>query len=126
MKRQKVSQAQKQVQAHVSESVQEQPEQDRSAEYSTPKMREAVSPFNSRLVLVDEHPEIPKFIRIRDGRMRDCFQVPDGGKIRIQSIGDYTLEYLDPTHFRVKGGRIYHIDEFGERVNPDGTTVSPL
>jgi hypothetical protein len=78
--------------------------------------------------IVAEKNRPPKrLVRIRDGERRTCFTVPDGGLIVIKGAGTHRVCFVDPTHFHTKkAGRcssVYHIDEFGERVNPTGTEV---
>jgi len=61
-------------------------------------------------------------IRIINGRYKLLFTVQDGESITVDGK-TYQLEYLDETHFRAKGGRCWHICEFGERVIDHGSEV---
>ena len=64
----------------------------------------------------------PRIIRIIDGGYNLQFTVEDGGCITLDGK-EYQLEYLDETHFRAKGGRCWHICEFGQRVIDQGREV---
>jgi hypothetical protein len=78
-------------------------------------------------VVAEKNSPPERLVRIRDGKHRACFTVPDGGQIVVGRMGTYQVCWDDPTHFHIKkAGRctsVYHIDEFGERVNPTGTEV---
>ena len=71
-------------------------------------------------------------IRFIDPFYKELFRVADGDKIRvIQSDGthdDYTCRYIDEYHLEVNSGfdKIYHICEFAEMMERNGSTVIPL
>ena len=64
-------------------------------------------------------------IRIIDGHYNLQFEVEDGGWITVDGK-PYQLEYLDEPHFKSKGGRCFHICEFGQRVVDQGSIVEKM
>jgi hypothetical protein len=78
-------------------------------------------------VVAEKNRPPERLVRIRDGKRRTCFTVPDGGLIVVRGAGTYRVCFMDPTHFYTKKAgicsSIYHIDGFGELVNPTGTEV---
>ena len=74
-----------------------------------------------------------KGIRFITPHYRELFRIPDGDQIRIiRPEGDYidrTVRYLDDYHIEVgflSQASIYHICEFAERMEQNGSTVIPL
>ena len=69
-----------------------------------------------------------KFIRFIDSRYNELFTIPDGGSIVVttpngeQYVG--VCKYLDETHLDVNG-RCYHICEFAEVLERNGSKVEP-
>lgn len=70
-----------------------------------------------------------KGIRFITPHYREIFRIPDGDKIRIiRSDGervDKVCRYIDDYHTEV-GDRLYHICEFAEIMERNGSTVIPL
>lgn len=70
-----------------------------------------------------------KGIRFITPHYREIFRIPDGDKIRItRSDGervDKVCRYIDDYHTEV-GDRLYHICEFAEIMEKNGSTVIPL
>lgn len=70
-----------------------------------------------------------KGIRFITPHYREIFRIPDGDKIRIiHSDGeryDKTCRYIDDYHTEV-GDRLYHICEFAEIMERNGSTVIPI
>ena len=70
-----------------------------------------------------------KGIRFITPHYREIFRIPDGDKIRIiRSDGekvDKTCRYIDDYHTEV-GDRLYHICEFAEIMERNGSKVIPL
>lgn len=70
-----------------------------------------------------------KGIRFITPHYREIFRIPDGDKIRIiHSDGeryDKTCRYIDDYHTEV-GDRLYHICEFAELMERNGSKVIPL
>lgn len=60
---------------------------------------------------------------------RERFRVPDGDTVRIQhSDGtqwDFVCRYIDETHLEV-GNSLYHICQFAELMQRQGSTIIPL
>lgn len=58
------------------------------------------------------------------------FRLPDGGRICVTDAEGKTREttcrYIDDYHMETAGGNIYHIAQFAERLQLDGSTVEPL
>ena len=69
-----------------------------------------------------------KMIRFIDSQYNELFKLPDGGSIVVsipngeQYVG--VCKYLDEMHFDVNG-RCYHICEFAETLERNGSTVEP-
>ncbi len=76
--------------------------------------------------------EAARGIRFIDSDYHDKFRLPDGGKIRITGSDgtqrDYTCRFIDPYHLEVGSGAfsLYHICEFAERMERNGSIVEPL
>ncbi len=68
-------------------------------------------------------------IRFIDPNYKELFRIPDGDKIRIlRSDGtqaDCTCRYIDECHLEV-GNSLYHICQFAEIMERNGSTVIPL
>lgn len=82
---------------------------------------------------LDQHMrEAAHGIRFIDSSYHDKFRLPDGGKIRITTSDgkqrEYTCRFIDPYHLEVGSGAfsLYHICEFAERMERNGSTVEPL
>ena len=74
-----------------------------------------------------------KGIRFITPHYAERFRIPDGDKIRmIRPEGDYidrTARYIDDYHLEICYGtfaNLYHICEFAERMEQNGTVVIPL
>lgn len=69
-----------------------------------------------------------KQIRFIDSNYNDLFTIPDGGNVLLTlSDGDFLTRkcrYLDEFHTEV-GNYVYHICEFAERMEQNGTKYSP-
>ena len=69
-----------------------------------------------------------KNIRFIDSHYNTLFFVPDGGNVvLIYSDGEKLIrpcKYLDDYHVRI-GGNVYHICEFAEKMESNGTTYAP-
>jgi len=79
---------------------------------------------------LDDHMKrAEKGIRFITPNYKEKFRIPDGDKIRITtSLGEEmnrVCRYIDPTHLEV-GRNLYHICEFAERMEQNGSTVIPL
>ncbi|MGN1051558.1 MAG: hypothetical protein ACI4QE_04590, partial [Acutalibacteraceae bacterium] len=70
-----------------------------------------------------------KGIRFITPHYREIFRIPDGDKIRITLSGgervDKVCRYIDDYHTEV-GDRLYHICEFAEIMERNGSKVIPL
>jgi hypothetical protein len=69
-----------------------------------------------------------KMIRFINSRYEDLFLVPDGGNV-VLSYSDgvtviRTCRYIDEYHTQV-GARIFHICEFAELMERNGTKYAP-
>ena len=69
-----------------------------------------------------------KKIRFIDSRYNTLFYVPDGGKV-VLTYSDgtravRTCSFIDEYHTRV-GGSVYHICEFAEKMERNGTSYMP-
>lgn len=68
-------------------------------------------------------------IRFIDPNYKELFRIPDGDKIRILhsdgSQDDRTCRYIDDYHLEV-GNSLYHICQFAEIMERNGSTVIPL
>lgn len=78
---------------------------------------------------LDQHIEKARQdIRFIDSGYKDLFRLPDGKSIVVtQTDGkqsEYTCRYIDPTHLEV-GNNLYHICEFAERMERNGSTYAP-
>ena len=74
-----------------------------------------------------------KGIRFITPHYKEIFRIPDGDQIRIiRPEGDYidrTVRFIDEYHMEVgflSQANIYHICEFAERMEQNGSTVIPL
>lgn len=71
----------------------------------------------------------PKFIRFITPRYEDVFSIPDGEQVLLCYTDGtkeaFVCKYLDEYHFML-GWRAYHICEFAERMQSNGTTVLPF
>ena len=71
----------------------------------------------------------PKKIRFIDPHYNLKFYLPDGGKIRITNRNGESFErackYIDDYHLYV-GNCCYHICEFAERMEVNGSKVEPI
>ncbi len=72
-------------------------------------------------------------IRFIDPNYKELFRIPDGDKVRIFSkTGESTdriCHYIDDTHMELGSGNdssLYHICQFAERMQANGSTVVPL
>ena len=72
-------------------------------------------------------------IRFIDPNYKELFRIPDGGKIVITTAWGEKFEqvcrYIDETHMELssdRGGDIYHICEFAERMERNNSTVVPV
>lgn len=69
-----------------------------------------------------------KLIRFIDSDYHFLFSMPDGGNVVLtRSDGERVVrpcEYLDSHHTRI-GSCVYHICEFAERMEANGTTYTP-
>lgn len=79
---------------------------------------------------LDDHMKrAEKGIRFITPDYKEKFRIPDGDKIRITtSFGEEmnrVCRYIDQTHLEV-GNYLYHICEFAERMEQNGSTVIPL
>lgn len=82
---------------------------------------------------LDRHlKQAEKGIRFIDPHYKELFRIPDGDKIRIlRSDGtqaDLTCRYIDEYHLEVGGSwdNLYHICQFAEVMERNGSTVIPL
>lgn len=82
---------------------------------------------------LDRHmQEAEQGIRFIDSSYNDKFRLPDGGQICITDMDghqrDYTCRFIDPYHLEVGSGafNLYHICEFAERMEQNGSTIQPL
>lgn len=78
---------------------------------------------------LDRHmKEARKEIRFIDSHYQEKFRIPDGGKIIITTAGGEKSEkpcrYIDEHHTEV-GSLIYHICEFAECMERNGSTYEP-
>ena len=71
-------------------------------------------------------------IRFIDPHYKELFRIPDGGKIIITTEWkekfEHACRYIDETHLELssgRGGDIYHICEFAERMEKNGATYEP-
>lgn len=71
-------------------------------------------------------------IRFIDPHYKELFRIPDGGKIVITTSWgekfEHSCRYIDETHLELssdRGGDIYHICEFAERMEKNGATYEP-
>lgn len=69
-----------------------------------------------------------KGIRFIDSRYKELFCIPDGEKITV-TLGwgkkkEYACRYIDEYHTEV-GGHLYHICEFAERMEQNGSVYEP-
>ncbi len=71
----------------------------------------------------------PKFIRFITPHYEDLFTIPDGEQVLLCYTDGtkeaFVCKYLDDYHFML-GWRSYHICEFAERMQNNGTTVIPF
>ena len=71
----------------------------------------------------------PKFIRFITPHYEDLFTIPDGEQVLLCYTDGtkeaFVCKYLDEYHFML-GWRSYHICEFAERMQNNGTTVIPF
>lgn len=79
---------------------------------------------------LDQHMDAARRgIRLMNPYCDELFRVPDGGSIVIEyENGDKdvkTVRYIDDYHIEV-GRDIYHIYEYGEKLQRIGATVKPL
>lgn len=72
-------------------------------------------------------------IRFIDPNYKELFRIPDGGKIVITTAWGEKFErvcrYIDETHMELnsdRGGDIFHICEFAERMERNNSTVVPV
>ena len=71
-------------------------------------------------------------IRFIDPHYKELFRIPDGGKIVITTAWgekfEHTCRYIDEAHLELdsgRGGDIYHICEFAERMEKNGAAYEP-
>lgn len=79
---------------------------------------------------LDRHlKQAEKGIRFIDPHYKELFRIPDGDKIHILhsdgSQDDRTCRYIDDYHLEV-GNSLYHICQFAEIMERNGSTVIPL
>lgn len=78
---------------------------------------------------LDKHIEkASKGIRFITPDYKELFRLPDGGKIILTAAWgeklEHTCRYIDETHLEV-GSNLYHICEFAERMEKNGSTYEP-
>ena len=78
---------------------------------------------------LDQHIEAAKNdIRFIDSSYTELFRLPDGEQITIVAADgqkkDCACRFIDETHVEV-GNNIYHICEFAERMEQNGSTYAP-
>lgn len=70
-----------------------------------------------------------KYIRFINSDYKTLFHLPDGGRIRLTSSDgkhfDYVCRFIDECHTEI-GGWCYHICEFAEGMERNGTKYEPL
>lgn len=68
-------------------------------------------------------------IRFITPNYREKFRIPDGDRIRIQhrdgTRWDFVCRYIDESHLEVGNG-LYHICQFAEMMERQGSTIIPL
>ena len=71
-------------------------------------------------------------IRFIDSGYKEKFRIPDGGKIVITTAWgekfEHSCRYIDEAHLELssgRGGDIYHICEFAERMEKNGAAYEP-
>lgn len=61
---------------------------------------------------------------------KELFRIPDGEEIQITfsdgEKGRRTCRYVDETHFEIVNGDLYHICQFAEIMERNGSTVIPM
>ena len=76
----------------------------------------------------EQNTESPKLCRFIDSNYNDLFTVPDGGYVQIDRSDGETLirkcKFLDVCHTHI-GLNAYHICEFAERMEKNGSSYSP-
>ena len=67
-------------------------------------------------------------IRFKDADYKEIFRIPDGASIVITTDRGEKMEracrYIDETHCKV-GNNLFHIDDFAERMERNGSTYAP-
>ena len=68
-------------------------------------------------------------IRFIDSKYDELFRLKDGDQIRVDrqdgSSSIYTCRYINESHVQV-GDTLYHVSEFAELMERNGSTVTPL
>ena len=70
-----------------------------------------------------------KDIRFIDSHYRDLIRIPDGGKIQVHYSDDSVVikpcKFIDEYHTQI-GNNVFHICQFAEMMERNGSTVIPL
>ena len=74
---------------------------------------------------------LPKDIRLINSHYDDLYRIPDGGVVQVDYPDGRSftarLEHLDDYHFDMGGlGNVFHICQFAEMIERNGSTVIPL
>ena len=80
---------------------------------------------------LEQHMEKAKMgIRFITPSYEEKFRLQDGGRIRVTDAEgksrESTCRYIDDYHMETSGGNIYHIAEYAERLQFDGSKVEPV
>lgn len=80
---------------------------------------------------LEQHMEKAKMgIRFITPSYEEKFRLQDGGRIRVTDAEgksrESTCRYIDDYHMETSGGNIYHIAEYAERLQANGSTVEPI
>ncbi len=85
-------------------------------------------PINVRGVLAYPNPEGTRSIRFIDSRYNTKFTIPNGGSILVRSADGHAsvlpCTYIDDYHAGIGSG-VYHICEFAEIMEANGSTCRP-
>jgi hypothetical protein len=69
-----------------------------------------------------------KMIRFIDSNYKDLFSIPDGGNVALTLFDGETIirpcQYMDECHAKI-GHRVFHICEFAEIMERNGTIYAP-
>ena len=87
-----------------------------------------MEPVNVMGAMAFPNPNGKRDIRFIDSSYNTLFYVPDGGSVRITrangTVSVRTCLYIDDYHAKIGGG-IYHICEFAEIMEENGSTYAP-